>query len=142
MRLKNKTNPAFSLVEAVLSIALFVLIVSGLVGAIVYVDQTAVTAGMHGRATQLAEEGIEAARSIRDKSFSNLTEGSFGLSNTDGTWSLSPTPDTTGIFTREINITTVSPGVKEIVSTVTWSYNLQRAGSVTMITRLSDWRKN
>ena len=34
------------------------------------------------RAATLADEGLEAVRNIRDANFSNLTDGTFGLTTT------------------------------------------------------------
>ncbi len=132
-------KPAFSLIEVLLSVALFALIVSGLTGAIIYVDQTAVLAGQQSRAVFLAEEGIEAVRNIKAAGFNNLQDGNYGLTVQNGVWAFSGSPDTTGMFTRKITITTINSAVKEVTATVTWRQNLQRNGSISIVTRLGDY---
>ena len=70
---------SFSLVEALLALALFALFVTVLAEAVIYGEQAAAAAGERGRATLLAEEGLETARNLRDISYEGLTDGTFGL---------------------------------------------------------------
>lgn len=139
---KSNFAPAFSLVEVLLPVALFALLVSGLTGGIIYLQQNSIVAGRQGRALMLAEEGLEAARGIRDSGFANLSDGSFGLAEQNGAWALSPEPDQTDIFSRDITIADVSPTVKQVVSTVTWQQDAERTGSISLVTRLTDFRGN
>ena len=87
----------------------------------------------------LLEEGAEAVRVLRDNSWDNISALSPGTNYyplfSDGTWTLSTTPQTIGIFTRKINIASVNrddatgaishlgsddPGTKLITATVSW----------------------
>lgn len=129
----------FSLVEIILSSAVFVMLVTAFVGAYLYGEQATMLAGNRLRATLLAEEAIEAVRNIRDPAFANLTDGTFGLSTTGNQWSLSGSQDVTGIFTRQVTIAAVDAKRKTITSNVTWQQNPQRTGSVTVISRLTNW---
>src|SRR3989344_2787064 len=84
------TNQAgFSLVEVILSTSVFVLLVTALVGAYLYGQESTALAGNRARAALLAEEGLEAARNIRDAGFPNLTDGAYGLTTTSNQWNLS-----------------------------------------------------
>ena len=132
-------NSAFSLIEVVLSTALFALISIALIGTYLYGEESTMLAGARARATMLAEEGIEAARNIRDPGFSNLTDGTYGLTTTGNQYNLSGSSDTDGFFTRTINIATVDTKRKDITSTVTWQQNLQRNGAVSLVSRLTNW---
>ncbi len=92
------------------------------------------------QASFLLEEGAEAVRVFRDNTWTNISS----LNNatdyypvfSSGTWSLSTTPSQVGIFTRKVNIASVSrdnttqdisstgtndPGTKLITVTVSWS---------------------
>jgi hypothetical protein len=131
----------FSLVEVILSGSIFALFSTVLIGAYLYGQESAVLAGNRARAILLAEEGIEAARNIRDENFLNLTAGTYGLSVIDNKWSLSGSSDITGIFTRYLTISDIDQDRKSVASTVTWQQNPVRSGTVTIPTRLTYWRK-
>ncbi len=59
----------------------------------------------------LLEEGAEAVRIIRDNDWANISSLSFNANYyavfSSGTWNLSTTPNTNGMFTRKINIAQV-----------------------------------
>lgn len=129
----------FSLVEVLLAVSIFGLIVTALVGGLIFGQQSTALAGARSRATILADEGLEAVRNIRDENFSNLTDGAFGLAISANQWVFSGTSDTTDIFTRAITISAIDANRKLVTSTVTWQQNPQRTGSVTLTTYLSNW---
>lgn len=130
----------FSIVEALLAATILALVVTALVGAIIYGNQAAAVAGAHARADLLAEEGVEAARNIRDSSYSNLTTGTFGLALSGNQWALSGSSDTTDIFTRAVTIAAIDSNRTQITSTVSWQQTPQRTGSVSFITYLTNWQ--
>lgn len=136
-----KKNNGFSLVEILLSGALFAIIISVLVGALIYGQESSQVAGTEFRATLLAEEGLEAVRNIRDNDFANLSNGTYGLSISGGKWTLVGVSDTTEIFNRTITISTPSTDRFQVTSNVTWSGTTQRAGSVSLVSYLNNWRK-
>lgn len=138
-RAHSHTKLGFSLVEVMLSIAVFTLIITGLASAYLYGEESTMLAGNRAKATMLAEEGLEAARNIRDPQFVNLTDGTYGLTTTTNQYNLSGTSDTDGFFTRTINVSTVDIKRKDLTSTVTWQQNPQRTGSVTLVSRLTNW---
>jgi Tfp pilus assembly protein PilV len=134
-----KSQDGFSLVEAVLSAALFVLVVAAFAGGIIYGRESAATAGDRARAVFLAEEGLEAVRNIRDASFSNLSAGTKGVSTSSGYWSFSGISDVFDNFTRSISIATEGTNIKNVTSTVTWKETPARTGSVTLTSRFTEW---
>ncbi len=89
----------------------------------------------------LAEEGLEAARSISDYSFADLTPGTHGLALSGNTWILSGTTDTNNQFTRSITIS--QPGdseyEKEITSTVSWAITPTESKSIQLVETLTYW---
>lgn len=133
------SRSGFSLVEVILSAALFGLIVTIFVGAYLYGQESTALAGSRARAVMLASEGIEAVRNIRDEDYANLIDGTFGLTESGGQWVFSGSSDLTDIFSRSITITTVDEDRKSITSNVAWTQNTQRSGSVSLITRLTNW---
>lgn len=135
----RRGKKGFLLVEVILSSALFVLLVTTLVVAYLYGQESTVLAGNRGQAATLAEEGLEAVRNIRDHDFADLINGTYGLVISGDTWALSGSSDTVGIFTREIEISSIDEDRKEIQSTVTWEQNPQREGSVSLASYLTNW---
>lgn len=91
------------------------------------------------QASFLLEEGAEVARILRDNAWSNISSLSSGTNYYpvfSGTWTLSTTSSTVGIFTRTITVTSVNrdnttadiattgtndPGTKLITVTVSWN---------------------
>jgi prepilin-type N-terminal cleavage/methylation domain-containing protein len=132
----------FSLIEVILSTAIFGLLTTALVGAYLYGVEATGLGGNRGRAALLANEGLEAVRNIRDGGYSNLTDGDHGLAVSGNQWAFSGTSDTSTIFTRHVTIASVDSVRKTVTSQVTWQQNAQRAGSVTLTTRLSRWLGN
>ena len=142
LRIKNANccRNGFSLIEAILSVALFALLVTALSGAIVYGQESLALSGTRARAVFLAEEGLEVARNIRDQAFANLTNGNHGLAIAGNQWVFSGVSDATGIFTRQITITAIDPNRKQVASRITWQQNTQRSGDITLVTYLTNWR--
>jgi len=138
------SNKGFSLVEVILSSAVFVLLVTALVGAYLYGQEATALAGNRARANMLAEEGLEAVRNIRDggSGINNLTDGTFGLSTTGNQWNLSGSSDITDIFTRQIVISAIDAKRKSVTANVTWQQNPQRTGTVSLSSRFSTWQCN
>jgi Tfp pilus assembly protein PilV len=133
----------FSVVEVLLAALVFGILTTGLIGAIVYGRASTANAGDAQRAQLIAEEGIEAVRSIGGASYAALVDGSYGLAQTGSppTWSFlgSGTTDTTDVFTRQITIATASTNRKTVTSTVTWPSAGGGSGSVTVSARISNW---
>jgi prepilin-type N-terminal cleavage/methylation domain-containing protein len=135
------TAKGFSLVEVLLSIAVFSLLVTALAGAYLYGQESTVLAGNQSRATLLAEEGLEAVRNIRDAGFANLVDGTYGLATGGNQWNLSGSSDGTDIFTRSVTIATINATVKSVTSSVSWQQNAQRSAAVSAVSYLTDWMR-
>lgn len=129
-------------VEAILAASIFSLLATALVGAYFYGRESTALSGNRGRAIMLAEEGLEAARNIRDANFSDLTDGAYGLSFSGNKWNLSGSSDVTDIFTRQIIISSIDANRKNVVSNVTWLQNPQRNGLVSLNTRFTNWLRS
>lgn len=138
-KVRSFTRPGFSVVEVLLAASIFSLLVTALVGAFLYGQESSALAGARARAGQLADEGLEASRSIRDGAFTNLTDGAHGLAISGGVWTYSGTQDVAGQFTRSVTVSTVDANTKTLASTVTWQQNAQRTGTASAVTRLTNW---
>jgi len=73
----------FSVVEVMLASTIFAMLVTGIIGAIIYGRQSTANAGDRTRANFLAEEGIEAVRNIGAASFANLVDSATPVGNTN-----------------------------------------------------------
>lgn len=136
-----RANNGFSLVEILLSVSLFSFVITALVGAFIYGQESTAISGTRSRAIFLAEEGLEASRNIRDNNFADLTAGGHGLAiSENNNRTFSGTSDATDIFTRQIAISAIDANRKQVISTVTWRQTPQRSGSISLTTYLTNWR--
>src|SRR3989344_5005317 len=134
-----KLQAAFSMIEVILASSIFAMIVVSFVGVFLYGQESTTLAGKRSSAVFLAEEGLEALKNIRDAGFANLTDGTFGLAISGGQWILSGVSDVNGIFTRQIMISTIDAKRKLVTSRVDWQQNLQRTGTISLASRLTNW---
>ncbi len=137
---KNFYNQGFLIVEMLVAIS----IITVSILAAMSVSQKAVYVSRESfHATQagyLLEEGAEAVRVLRDNAWSNISSLTAGTTYyptfSGGTWTLSTTANTAGIFTRTVTIADVNrdnttqdisisgtndPGTKLVTVTVSWS---------------------
>lgn len=131
----------FSLVEAMLSVSLFALLVTALAGVWIYGEEASRLSGNRIRASFVAEEGIEAIRSMRDGNFAALTPGTYGLQRTT-TWSFLGASDTTDAFTRSVSIGSSAFHARMATSTVAWQQGPGRTGSLEVVTLLTNWLRS
>lgn len=136
--IKRWKESGFSPVEVLLAATIFGFLTTALIGAIVYGRASTASSGERARASQLAEEGIEAVRNIRDSGYANLTDGTYGLAQSGNQWILSGSSDVTGIFTRQITIATVDSTRKTITANISWPQGNSTA-QVSAASRLTNW---
>lgn len=125
-----------------LAVTVFGLLVTGVIGAIIYGRSSLADAGDHQRAALIAEEGLEAARNIGNSAYSNLVDGTYGITQSGGQWIFSGSSDTTDIYTRRVTIATAGTNRKTITSTATWPQPNGGTDSVTVTSRLVNWEAN
>ena len=130
----------FSLIEAVLTIAVFGFLVTALAGGYAAGRATAAAAGLRTRAVFLAEEGLEAVRALRDQNFANIPDGTYGLTLSSGVWRLTSAPETVDVFTRRLTITTLSANRRQVTALVSWSERPGYDRTVTLASELTNWR--
>ena len=137
----NKSG--FSLVEIIIAMAIFSIIVAGgLTGFIPVLNQNRQSTEII-QASRLAQEGLEAVRSIRDRNFALLSEGNSGIGISNNLWNFSGVSDITGKFTRQISlVSTTDPDVWQVKSLITWNYNPSETKQFSLETILTNWRKS
>lgn len=136
---KTQGQHGFSAIEVLLAATVFGMLVTGLIGALVYGRAGTASAGDSQRAVLLAEEAIEATRNIGSASYANLVDGTYGLAQSGGVWTLSGTSDTSGIYTRQIIISSAGTDRKTITATVSRQRPGGTTSSVTLTSRLTNW---
>ncbi len=94
------------MLEVVLVTFLFGVIGTGLVSTLIGSSQTSKRGMEHTVAAGYIKEGIEASRSIRDRDWSELVNGTHGLSTGSGYYDFAGTSDSLdgGVYTRTITI--------------------------------------
>jgi len=137
---KKKLNTrGFSLIEIILASGLLGLFAVAFLGVLGFSQESTLRAAQRNRAVFLAEEGLEAARAIRDENFANLVAGDHGLkSNTK--WNLTDQIDIIGNFTRTLNIVDINSQTKQVNSQVAWKQSGGNQVSITFSTLFTDWR--
>lgn len=132
----------FSTTEALLAITIFGMLVTAIIGIILYGSASVKLSGDRARAVLIAEEGLEAVRSIRDSSYTNLTTGTHGIAQVGNKWVTNGAFDTTGIYKREIVVSDVDANRKQIISRVTWKQSEQNEGKIELNARFTRWPSN
>ncbi|CAN5231446.1 hypothetical protein BH09PAT2_BH09PAT2_11520 [soil metagenome] len=141
MNRSNERAKGFSLIEVLLSVAMFGLIITTIVGGLIYGQDSTALSGSRARAVSIAEEGLEAVRNMRDASFSNLVDGTYGLAVTGNQWVFAGTSDAVdSFFTRQITVSAAGTNRKQLTSTVTWQQNAQRTGNVSVVSYMTNWK--
>jgi len=138
-----------SLVELIIAMAIFGIAVGGI--AIFILDNYA-----SGRLSQeittanfLAEEGLEATKSIRDNKWLDLSSGNHGLalSGPGGPWIFQgESEDVSSQFgknaTRVITIENIGLGQKKVSSIINWQFSEGRPQEVILVTYLTNWSRS
>ena len=137
---KKKLNQqGFSLIEIILSSGLVGLFALAFLGVLGFSQESTLRAGQRNRAIFLAEEGIEAARSIRDENFASLTVGDHGLSS-GAKWNLTGQAEAIENFTRTLTVTDINSQTKQVTSQVVWKQTGGNQVSASFSTLFTDWR--
>lgn len=134
-----------SLLELILAMGIFVTVIAGLS---FFVLDSYITGRLSyeiSKADFLAQEGLEAARSIRDNNFNDLVAGSHGLTITLGRWTFQGTQEdvssqlTQGI--RQIQIENIDSDTRRVTSSVAWLFSEGRNQEVELVSYLTNWQK-
>ena len=134
-----------SLIELLVAVAVFVITASGMIFFILDSYAAGILSGQLTQANFLAKEGVEAATSIRNSNWDDLTAGSHGLSVSEGNWTFQGEEEDVSFLlnqgTRKVIVNDVSPDRKEIVSRVSWSFGLSKPQELELVTYLTNWQK-
>jgi len=128
------------LIEVLVALTLFVVIISAVIIFFFNGQLSVLSASKTREALDVARNGIEAARFIRNADWANMVNGQYGLEFTGNQWQFNSTSDTTGDYTRVITITTPETNVRQVISRVFWQDERFGQQEIEIATLLSDWQ--
>ncbi len=149
--------PGTILVEIVIALALFMMLITAIVPLYLGVFKSNIRDMDQLKADLYTQEAFEAVRSIRDRNFSNLVNGTYVISRGSGLWNFSGSSDVIGKYTRTINISdlsrnsncdlvssggTVDIHSKNITVTISWSSGGDIPEQVSSTIYLNDWKNS
>lgn len=143
---KNKKELGQSLIELLIAMSIFVIAVSVISFLILDVYLSDKAGREKTIATFLAQEGMEAARSIRDNNWDDLTNGEHGLAISVNKWvfegSQEDISNYLGEGTRKIIIEEIDIERKKVTSQVTWKLTEVRPEEVSLVSYLTNWSES
>lgn len=148
MKVKKLKHPklkfnGFSVVEALLAIALFALTATIMINSLVYVLEANKTATDLNHGAFLADEGLEIVKGIRNEFFTNLANGQYKIVLTGGKYQLQSGIESIDGYTRQIIIdnTGLDAYTFNITSRVTWPNRTGAIQTYNVETQLTDWHR-
>lgn len=133
------SRPGQSLVEVLIAIGILAMLATGiLVPAGNQLLQTVASQGS-SQAMSLAREGLAAARSIRNASWTSFATGTHGITSAGNTYGFSGTSDTASGFSRTVTVTDLSSSERRVDSAVTWTQPNRQPRTVTLSTVLTNY---
>jgi hypothetical protein len=142
---KTKFN-AISTIEIILSVAMFSIMVLNVSTIVVFVIRSSARSTDSIKAMQIASEGLEVVRDIKNANFSALADGTYGIGLTANRRSFNGTSDVTEKFTRQVVIMadaahSILPDVvsKKITVTVSWGSPVQ---TYSVSEFMTNWERN
>lgn len=105
MKQKSNHSAGFSLLELIFAIALFSIATGAIISLTIHAQINNSISASSAQAERLAEQGIEAARAIRDNNFLSLTAGDHGVTDTNGYWEFNGASDTIeNFYERKVTV--------------------------------------
>lgn len=131
----------FSLVETIVSAAIFTIIVTSMVASFVSVSRYVISSGMEKQAIAYAEEGLEAVRNMRDSDFAQLPNDvlTHGLLFSGNVWNFSGSQDMKSDFTRKIKVISVDSNTRKVTVQIDWNYRGKNK-SISLEREFTNWR--
>jgi len=152
----STNNRAFSLIEIIIAVALFALIAAGGISSFIPILGQNRQSTETLKANRLAEEGLEAVRSIRNRDFNLISNGTRGVGVSSNLWNFNGSSDITDKYTRQIIISpalrdiggslvssggTVDPDTWLVKSQINWNYGPGDSKQFSLDTVLTNWHK-
>lgn len=151
-----KSQKGFGLLELIVAMGLFMIVVVSGAGGILKSYSLNRLADEEVGATLYATEGIEAAKSIANQDWANLSAGTYGVDSSGGGWAFSGSSNQSLPFTRVLTISdvyrdsqgnivtsggTLDPNTYRVNSTVSWDFTPTRNNNINLTSYLSNFKK-
>lgn len=134
-----------SLIELLVALGIFVIIIGVLAFFILDSYLSGQLANEMTKAIFLAEEGLEAVRSIKNNSFADLLAGENGLAISGNNWIFQGSKEDLSSLLNEgervITIEDIDSDRKKITSQISWQSGRGAPQEVKLITYLTNWQK-
>lgn len=137
---KSVGNKGQTLVEALVAIGVFLVGINAIIFLLFAAQSIFVDTTRNQEALNYASDGIEAIKSIRDRSWDELTDGEHGLLFSNNQWTFSGSSDSKNNLTRKIVITTQNGDIKDVKSIITWQTNPLNPRTLQTEEVLTRWR--
>ena len=131
------------MLDALLGVVVFGLFIIAVGSSLLFSQRGFLASGDHMRGAFLAEQSLEALRTMRDQDFSLLTEGDHGVRvGLGGTWELTESGATTSDgYASHVTIAASGADTVFAVAQTAWNHGMGRSGSVVLTTEITNWRK-
>ena len=161
--IKFREKKGISIIEILIVIAIIIIALTSLLSIVTLSLKISIQIKERTQAVNLAQEAVDAVRSIRDNDWTKLTNGNHGLTNAGGYWDFVGTENIINGFSRKILIEDVyrdntpgdseatddietdgiieasdylDPDTKKITATVSW-----KERKVEIVTYLTNWKQ-
>lgn len=152
----RRIRRAITILEVIIAVAIFSLLVGGVTRLYLGAIKNNLRDSDQFKAEMYLQQGLEAARAIRDYNFSSLVNGTYGLSRTGNYWTFSGSSDINDGFTRTVTVSDVirdsncniaetgiaDPNSKKIITTINWSDQNGNPASVFATEYFTNWNSS
>ncbi|MFA5051935.1 MAG: prepilin-type N-terminal cleavage/methylation domain-containing protein [Patescibacteria group bacterium] len=144
-----------SLLELMIAMGIFIVVIASTMFLTLDAQMANQSGGQRTRAAALAQEGIEASKSLAARGWKYLTVGTHGVSAATNVWQYNGTVDSMGIFSRTVTVAgvnrdvsgtivtsggTLDPDTKFVTSRVAWSPQPNRPSEVVVNSYFTNWK--
>jgi hypothetical protein len=139
----NNARPGVLILDVLIGVAVFSIIVSGVIYTLLLAQHSTLKSGDQIRATHLNQQLIAGVKSIRDTDFASVTEGTFGVKiGESGLWELSGTGTVSSEgFISSVEIVSIDSNRAQVTATTTWDFGAVRVGESSLVTDITDWHR-
>ncbi len=158
----STASSGFGIIEVIVALGLFAIIAVTAVSTLVGSFSVNRLSEEETQAALYAQEGIEAARSLKKQGWSDVLlatdcSSGCGLDSSGGTWAWSGSSDSLGEFTRVVTMSqaqrdgsgnlvasggTIDPDTYRVESSVSWDFSPTRSNTAAVVTYLTYYEKS
>ncbi len=153
----KKNNSGLSLIELLVAMAVFVIAAASITFIVIDALQATRRGVEETTAVYLNQQGIEAAKSIKNRGWKYLSLGAHGIVSTSGYWDFSGSNNVIDKYTRTVTVSPVQRNVSDDIVTsggivdkdtkkvsvqTGWLFSPLRPGNILFETYMTNWRSH